>query len=377
MPPSPAATVVGGIALLALLALLATDGRRREGLENKQCLRLDCIRTFVAWLTTVQAPAGPGASVMHHPATECNDCNTFSRTVGGKTYLTDGFLERQRDGGLLLKGRFGPQGAFEPLACRDPKDCARQVMVKLGNPAYAQAKARLNDDIPPNVVGRHGSEVSAEVEAYYQKIIAADKTLALDPARVVGYTRNTRPPRTPQEARLLAYYQREIARMMQELRTNYANDERTKTLLAVYRGKVGIHKDGSQQGVMMHEGSDTATPDYIMAINIALPVAKCLSVIAHEMAHATLGGRPPSWQKRYDRAPNDYPEPGPYHGPTHSAAWAWLGGIGIKKLGWKYFEVSHPNICVKYRLCKPRMDFAEGRTGIVFSGKEALPGESS
>jgi hypothetical protein len=370
MPPSPAA-VVGGIALLALLALLATDGRRREGLENQQCLRLDCIRTFVAWLTTAQVPAAPGSFVMHHPTTECNDCNAFSRFVGGKTYNTDGYIERQRDGGLLLKGRFGPRGAFAPLACRDPKDCARQVMVKLGNPAYAQAKARFNDDTPPNVVGRHGSEVVAEVEAYYRKIIAADKTLALDPARVAVYTKCVA-PRTPEEVHILAFYQREIARLMQELRTNHAADERTKVLFAVYKGKVGVDVSGNQ-GVMHSRGYWTTTPDFVMAINVAQPVAKCLSVIAHEMAHAMMGGMPPDWDKKL----LDYKKYPGGHGPEHTAAWAWLAGIGIKKLGWKYLEVAYPSICKNYNLCKPRMDFAEGRDNIVFSNSLALPGYSS
>ncbi len=234
----------------------------------------------------------------------------------------------------------------------------------------------------PVVAGRWGPEVAMEVERYYMQRLRADKTLVIEPKRLVtsGTVMSGNgvfvPPKTPDEKLKIALIQRQIMRMLTLVKRSYATDKRAQNLLANYSGKVGgavfpEPPPGHLRilGVMATKTttykigkSQSQSTESIMAVDLSLRVALSMNVIAHEMAHAALRGK---YDMR-DKPPNAYIGSGQNHGPNHTATWKWLLGIGIKA-GWQFVEFPGPSTCRRFRLCNPRVEIP-GAQNVVFSG---------
>jgi hypothetical protein len=248
--------------------------------------------------------------------------------------------------------------------------------------AKPQAKAKPGG--APVVAGRWGPEVADEVERYYMQRLRADKTLAIEPKRLVtsgsSVTITTfMPPKTPDEKIKIAFIQRQIMRMLALLKRSYATDKRAQNLLANYGGKVGsaVFSDKQILGVMSMKintkagkvAASNRVESAVMAVNISLRIALLMNVIAHEMAHASVKGK----YDMVDKPPNDYGS-GQQHGPNHTAAWKWLLGIGIKA-GWQFVEFPGASTCRQFRLCNPRTEIP-GAKNVVFSSTVPMGGET-
>ena len=230
----------------------------------------------------------------------------------------------------------------------------------------------------PVVAGRWGPKVAEEVERYYMQRLRADKTLAIEPKRLV--TTGGDPgkafvaPKTPDEKIKIAFIQRQIMRMLTLVKRSYASDKRAQNLLANYTGKVGgavfSGEHARTLGIMISKTWTNGKIESVMAVDMSLRVALVMNVIVHELAHAALIGK----YNMQDKPPNDYASTGgANHGPNHTAAWKWLLGIGIKA-GWQFIEFPGASTCRQFRFCDPRTN-VPGAQNVVFSGTVRMGGE--
>ena len=248
------------------------------------------------------------------------------------------------------------------------------------------SQPKPNSQTKPNVAGRFGPGVADEVERYYMQRMRADKTLAIEPKRLVTSGGDNAvtfmPLKTPDEKIKIAFIQRQIMRLLTLLKRSYASDKRAQNLLANYGGKVGsaVFSDKSILGMMKMKVNirtnkvgtvvSTEVESAVMAVNLSLQLALLMNVIAHEMAHASLRGK----YDMVDMPPNDYGS-GQSHGPNHTAAWKWLLGIGIKA-GWQFVQFPGVNTCRQFRLCNPRTQIP-GAQSVAFSGTGPMGDEGS
>ena len=233
----------------------------------------------------------------------------------------------------------------------------------------------------PVVTGRSGAGVTAEVERYYAaELLRTDKDV-LDRSRVgVLVTKsgvNMVAPRTPAEAQRLAFFQKHIADLLNEVQRRMPGSPIAQNLKKVYRGKVGLNS-GEHQQAMIPTWDSAGRADFIMAIppvESSQPISKLMMIIVHEIAHAAIsdpikGGSNPLKDNNGKGTPG-YDGGSVGHGPRHTAMWKTLTAIAIS-LGWKYIAITYPQQCERYKYCD--IHTIPGARGVVFSIDKPIPG---
>jgi hypothetical protein len=233
----------------------------------------------------------------------------------------------------------------------------------------------------PVVTGRSGAGVTAEVERYYAAELLKTDKYVLDRSRVgVLVTKsgvNMVAPRTPAEAQRLAFFQKHIADLLNEVQRRMPGSPIAVNLKKVYRGKVGLNI-GEKQQAMISTWDAAGRADFIMAIppvESSQPISKLMMIIVHEIAHAALsdpveGGSNPLKDNNGKGTPG-YDGGSVGHGPRHTAMWKSLTAIAIS-LGWKYIAITYPSQCERYKFCD--IHTIPGARGVVFSIDKPIPG---
>jgi hypothetical protein len=161
-------TSLGVTFVIALVAIALAGRRRREGIVVRSVAtnpRLphcgsQCTADFIRWVRTAPLSKNPGSKIFHGLQPGCQGCSMAFKTANnGKTIMTDGFLERQAGGSIVVRGKFGANGGFAPLTCSTPADCVGKVQLALGKylnkgskPLQKSNVARFAPNDPPQYV---------------------------------------------------------------------------------------------------------------------------------------------------------------------------------------------------------------------------------